>query len=141
MTLESLVTAASAFSYSEIGKYAIALLEDDKKEDDEKMKYVRVTRSGGRQVAKKKRKENKLLLVYPFEVDEGLLSRCAADLTELGGNLIGLDDQPLAKTESVSKNKKMPSRRHNVTICEDDRDRLRPGQFLNDTLVDFWMQW
>jgi Ulp1 family protease len=33
------------------------------------------------------------------------------------------------------------SRTHYLTIREDDRERLQPGQFLNDTLVDFWMSW
>ncbi len=103
-------------------KYARALLEDGKKEEEE-MKG-----------------ENKLLLVYPFEVDEAVLSGSAADLTELGGKLFGLEARPPAKTDRISDNKK-PPRTHYVTICEDDKDRLRPGQFLNDTLVDFWMRW
>jgi hypothetical protein len=31
--------------------------------------------------------------------------------------------------------------RHFLTIREEDRERLDPTIYLNDTLVDFWMQW
>lgn len=131
ITLEAWCTAESEFHYSDIEKYARALLEDDKKEED---------RSGGRQEAKKKKGENKLLLVFPFEVNEELLGRAAADLTELGGKLFGLEARSEAKSDIVN-NKKLPSRTHYITICEKDKDRLRPGGFLDDTLVDFWMRW
>ena len=30
---------------------------------------------------------------------------------------------------------------HFVTITVEDYDRLDPGEWLNDSLVDFWMQW
>ena len=33
------------------------------------------------------------------------------------------------------------SRMHYVTIRDEDIERLCPGQFLNDTLVDFFMRW
>jgi Ulp1 family protease len=36
---------------------------------------------------------------------------------------------------------KRKSRGHFLTIREEDLSRLSPGEFLNDTLVDFWMQW
>ncbi len=137
VTLEAWCSAESEFCYSDIEKYARALLEDDKKEKEERMKYVRVTRSGGRQEVKTKKGENKLLLVYPFEVDEAVLSGAAADLIELGGNLFGLD----APTPPANTNKKLPPRTHYTTIEERDKDMLSPGQWLNDTLVDFWMKW
>jgi len=137
VALEALCTAESEFQYSDIVKYARALVEDDNKETEERMKFVRVTRSGRRREAKKKRKENKLLLVFPFEADEAVLSGAAADLTELGGKLFGLEvDTPPANTT-----KKLPPRTHYIIISEEDKDRLSPVQFLNDTLVDFWMKW
>ena len=30
---------------------------------------------------------------------------------------------------------------HILTMYADDRDRLSPGKFLNDTLINFWMKW
>lgn len=134
-------TAESEFRFSDLEKYASALLEDIKKEENERLKSVRVTRSGGRREAAKKRSENKLLLVYPFEVDEAVLSRSAAGLTELGGKMFGLEVEPPVETDALSDYKKLPHRTHYITICEDDKDRLQPSQFLNDTIVDFWMRW
>mmetsp|Transcript_3548 Transcript_3548/g.9364 ORF Transcript_3548/g.9364 Transcript_3548/m.9364 type:complete len:1591 (-) Transcript_3548:489-5261(-) len=32
-------------------------------------------------------------------------------------------------------------RTHHLTIRSEDVDRLEPGEFLNDTLIDFWMRW
>ncbi len=42
------------------------------------------------------------------------------------------------KDESAGKTK---SRAHFLTIRDEDYDRLEPGEFLNDTLIDFWFQW
>jgi hypothetical protein len=134
-------TKESEFQYSDIGKYANALLADSKKDEEERLRNMRVTRSGGRREATKKNTENKLLLVYPFDVDEAVLSGSASALTELGGDSLGLEAEPAAQVDHPSENQKRPSRTHYVTICEDDKDRLKPGQFLNDTLVDFWMRW
>jgi hypothetical protein len=137
VALDALFSSGAEFRYDDIEKYARALVEDDDKAIEEDMKYVRVTRSRAQQVSKKKRKESKLLLVYPFEVDEAVLSGAAADLIELGGNLFGLD----APTPPANTNKKLPPRTHYTTIEERDKDMLSPGQWLNDTLVDFWMKW
>jgi len=133
-------TAESEFQYNDLEKYANALLEDSKKEEEERLQFVRVTRSRGRET-KAKSAENNLLLVYPFDVDEAVLSGSAADFTELGGKLFGLEAGPPAQADNVGDNKKRPPRTHYITICEEDKDRLRPGQFLNDSLVDFWMRW
>lgn len=134
-------TAESEFRFSDLEKYASALLEDIMREEDERLKFMRVTRSGGRREATKKKSENKLLLVYPFEVDEAVLSGSATGLTELGGKMFGLEVEPPDDSDALSDNKKLPQRTHYITICEDDKERLQPRQFLNDTIVDFWMRW
>jgi hypothetical protein len=90
--------------------------------------------------------DNKLLLVYPFDIDEAILSAAAAGLKELGGDLLGLYQAEVSLRGQlaegyVAEEVKKPTRTHYVTIREDDKERLRPGQFLNDTLVDFWMRW
>lgn len=97
---------------------------------------------------KKKDSENKLLVVYPFGVDEAILSEAASGLKELGGDLLGIDDMDDTKPPAASAMhdveddvKGKSSRTHYVTIRDDDVERLCPGQFLNDTLVDFWMRW
>jgi len=94
-------------------------------------------------VEKKNDAENKLLLVYPFDIDEEMLSEASRGLLELGGNMLGvqpiLDDQP--DEDDVTVGTRLPPRTHNVIIRDEEYGRLSPGQFLNDTLVDFWMQW
>ena len=88
-------------------------------------------------------------MVYPFGVDEAILSEAASGLKELGGDLLGIDDMddtkpPAASTPCTDVEddvKGKSSRTNYVTISDDDVERLCPGQFLNDTLVDFWMRW
>jgi len=81
--------------------------------------------------------------VYPFDIDEEMLSEASRGLLELGGNMLGvqpiLDDQP--DEDDVTVGTRLPPRTHNVIIRDEEYGRLSPGQFLNDTLVDFWMQW
>ena len=36
---------------------------------------------------------------------------------------------------------KVGPRIHHVQILREDLDKLEPGVYLNDTLVDFWMMW
>jgi hypothetical protein len=89
--------------------------------------------------------ENKLLLVYPFDIDETLLSEASRGLLELGGDLLDVkEDDPSVEDQLnedyVTKGTTKP-RTHHVTIRDEDYERLSPGQFLNDTLVDFWMHW
>jgi len=98
--------------------------------------------------------ENKLLVVYPFPfgVDEAVLKEAASGLKELGGDLLGLDDiddsKPPAdaamqgvQSDVEEGGKGKSSRTHYVTIRDADVAMLRPGEYLNDVLVDFWMRW
>ena len=39
------------------------------------------------------------------------------------------------------KDAKGAARQHYVTIRVEDYERLEPREWLNDSLVDFWMQW
>ena len=128
----------------ELEKYAKALLEDRRKERAARMRIARRTRSGVNK--KKDEADNKLLLVYPFDFDEEELSKAASGLKELGGDLLGLDRTEVSAQgqvdgDQVAEEMKKSTRTHYVTIREDDKERLCPGQFLNDTLVDFWMRW
>ena len=115
-------------------------------------KSIDAVRSSG---ARAKRKEggNKILLVYPFKVDEAILMEAAAGLKELGGDSLGVQtphisgEQPTLAASLDQDIKgdvtkiKGSSRAHHAVICQDDRERLRPGVFLNDAIVDFWMLW
>ena len=90
--------------------------------------------------------DNKLLLVYPFDIEDALLSDAASGQKELGGDLLSLDQADVGAQGQLGKGNiadgtKKPTRTYYVTIQDFDKERLRPGQFLNYTLVDFWMRW
>jgi hypothetical protein len=137
-----------------LGNYTKALVEDDEAEKAKR-------RSGPRTRPKGKSKmlsdsENKLLVVYPFKVDEDQLQHISSELNELGGDQLGVDevvtdaemlDAPEEDSEVEEGGENNPaetgrsSRTHHISIREDDKERLEPGQFLNDAIVDFWMSW
>lgn len=95
--------------------------------------------------------ENKLLVVYPFDVEDEKLLSISSRFKELGGDSLGVDKSVLSKsaTDGGEGDYKDYERYGNsdvigggyITIREDDKERLEPGQYLNDTLVDFWMSW
>eukprot|EP01082_Thalassiosira_pseudonana_P009089 g8088.t1.2.5e17418a g8088 g8088.t1 contig27:163628-167782(+) len=99
--------------------------------------------------------ENKLLLVYPFKgADEEMLAEASTGLKELSGHHLGVkDEMDVEEVEATANDSsdqnddeatvevKGSARAHYVTICQEDYNRLEPGQFLNDSLVDFWMRW
>jgi len=122
------------------------LVEDSTNERKRRMSESKESKN------KKKDSENKLLVVYPFGVGEAILSEAASGLKELGGDLLGIDDMDDTKPPAASAMqgvksdveddvKGKSSRTHYIIIRDDDVERLCPGQFLNDTLVDFWMRW
>ncbi|KAL7551587.1 hypothetical protein ACHAWF_014773, partial [Thalassiosira exigua] len=135
----------------DLAKYTQALLSHNREE--RRLSVAARTRSG-RNRKQKSSNDNKLLLVYPFNVDEKVLTEAATGLKELGGDLLGVDlahgdaqlldaempDQSVGGSGDDDNNEKYV-RTHYVTIRQDDKDRLSPGEFLNDTLVDFWMRW
>ena len=115
-------------------------------------KSIDAVRSSG---ARTKRKEggNKILLVYPFKVDKAILMEAAAGLKELGGDSLGVQtphisgEQPTLAASLDQDIKgdvtkiKGSLRVHHAVIRQDDRERLCPGVFLSNVLVDFWMLW
>ena len=131
----------------EIETYASTLIKASKKDRDSRRRQTRSGRKKGKDLGA----ENKLLLVYPFKVDETVLVEASRGLRELGGDTLGVPDaedntpetsQPVQNPSADTEVKKKGSSRvHYVTIREEERDRLAPGQFLNDSLVDFWMRW
>ena len=52
------------------------------------------------------------------------------------------DDNGEGTSASVaSTHSKANARTHYLTIRQDEMERLEPGEFLNDTLIDFFMRW
>ena len=88
----------------------------------------------------KKNADNKLLVVYPFGVDEAILREAASGLKELRGDLLRVGSHSTESTTDTMQDDSI-RRTNYITIREDDMERLGPGKLLNDTLVDFWMRW
>ena len=118
----------------------------------------------------KKDKLGKLLLVYPFPGDKDKMEHAADGLLEASGTSLTVDDEaqdtintpvlPSDRSEmsgapnpqvgelasgldanAPAKEAKTRQRKHFVTIRVEDYQRLHPGEWLNDSLVDLWMQW
>jgi len=52
------------------------------------------------------------------------------------------DDNGEGASASVaSAPSKATARTHYLTLRQDEMERLEPGEFLNDTLIDFFMRW
>ena len=122
----------------ECAKYAQSLLDNSKKETNEmrQSKFI-----AGRAL-------DSTLLVYPFAGVPTEIGSAAEGLTEAAGNIkfdemCKGEDTALASTGDGGSNNegKAKQRAHMVTINVEDYTRLEPGEWLNDSLVDLWMQW
>eukprot|EP00970_Alexandrium_tamarense_P015004 scaffold4566_cov103-Alexandrium_tamarense.AAC.1 len=99
--------------------------------------------------------ENKLLLVYPFKgADEEMLVEASTGMIELSGHRLGVkDEMDVEEVEATANDSSDQNndeatvevedwvRAHYVTILQVAYNRLQPGQFLDDALLDFWMRW
>ena len=138
----------SQIKLHDLDSYIGALVEDDRVEA---AKRHRAPRTRSRCKSKTfSGSENKLLVVYPFDVEDEKLLSISSGFKELGGDSLGVDKSVTSKsaTDGGEADYKDDERYGNsvigsgyLTIREDDKERLEPGQFLNDTLVDFWMSW
>ena len=104
---------------------------------------------------------NKIRLVFPFDAEKKTFEDACRDLRELGGKVpVVLEDglkwgaaistseddgdggfssaasAPLKSAPPISS-----TRTHFMTIREYEMKRLEQGEFLNDTLIDFFMRW
>ena len=77
-----------------------------------------------------------IILMYPF-VGGMRIEDAAKDLKVLSHDEKILSEQEILKLQQEAS----IGRSHIITITVEDRDRLNKPEFLNDTLVDFWMRW
>ncbi len=130
--------------FYQIKEYTTTLDKDAKKEADRR----RSSRIGRSKSKKKGNVLEKPLLVFPFKADEEVFSTAASNLNELreAREIPDGESVPLIQPQDSDLNEtdvkvKGSSRTHYITIREVDIERLAPGEFLNDALVDFWMKW
>lgn len=87
--------------------------------------------------------KQKILLVFPF-VGGNRVEKAAKGLNLCGGCLSPFDEEDeIISSEKLTEiqQEAASGRTHILTITGEDRERLEPGEFLNDTLIDFWMRW
>ena len=90
-------------------------------------------------------KEDETMLVYPFLATDEELDSASDGLTE-ASNRLSSDAIIVDKTSALTCRNQISDtsaiyKTHMVTIRGEDFDRLAPCEFLNDTLIDFWMKW
>lgn len=90
-----------------------------------------------------RRKDNiedaEVLFVFPLGADDQSIDDAAIGLDEAARVLDSTVESVPAEPQDVGE--KVRPRINSLTILSEDRERLEPGVFLNDTLIDFWMQW
>jgi Ulp1 family protease len=150
--------SSSSLKAIDVPKYAKALMNDTKKEKASRMS---VKPSAKRNAFIADRKYDDILLVYPFAGDKEMIERASDGLNEAGAKLMLEQESEVHETsttkepprsvspvpetsEDSSDNRqaiKARNRAHYLTVTVEDYERLDPGEWLNDTLIDFWMQW
>ena len=150
-TLKTWFDCHNELEFDQVEEYAAALTTDTKQENNRR-RSAKLSRAGAK---KKGSTSEKPKLVFPFKADEEQFHAAASDLNELkeARDLASasserktimpqdsdLKEQPQAENETEIV--KGSARTHYITIRDDDINRLEPGEFLNDSLVDFWMKW
>ncbi len=90
-----------------------------------------------------KEETGKIILVYPFVGGEQIEE--LARKMKIFSRFIQGDGmkEPILSLEKILKIQQEVSSgsRHILTITDEDRFRLQPRKYLNDTLIDFWMKW
>jgi hypothetical protein len=135
--------------FYDLKEYTAALSKDTEDEKNNRRRSTRLSRINGK---KKGKTSEKPQLVFPFKADNEVYFTAVSKLTELKlaresaiaeSGLLSLQPQDSDLNEPQVEDEKVKgsSRTHYITIREDDIERLAPGEFLNDALVDFWMKW
>ena len=104
-----------------------------------------------------KRKKNRALnetsserpkLVYPFNATPDVLQEVNSIFVKSQESLsTHSEDKSSSERDTVIKEDDISiatgdmGRTHLLTIRGEDIERLEPGEFLNDTIIDFWMKW
>ena len=150
--------SSSSLKAIDVPKYAKALMNDTKKEKASRMS---VTPSAKRNSFIGDKKYDDVLLVYPFAGEKKMIEATSKGLYEAKANPMLEQESEGDKTSTTKEPPhsvppvpgtseessdarqaiKTRNRAHYLTVRVEDYERLDPGEWLNDTLIDFWMQW
>ena len=143
--LATFLESSTELGSSEIEKYSAALIKATKAAEKKRRRVSGGLRREGFLAGKN---SEDLLLTFPFPMEKEKLDEAAAGLKELSGaSLTDDDDVQIVDNDAVAAgdggtaDTEKKSRSHFLEIRVEDFDRLEPGEFLNDTLIDFFMQW
>ena len=157
-------------SPDEVIKYSTPLVTDSKREKKRRltMSNKQRRRSGNKIENGDNMGENSstsaqkdkdiIILVYPFDEEQSIIEEATKSLCEPSGMSCRFENESVvwykenhascSEQNATEKNdeltlssKQTKSRTHYLTIRNEDLDRLDPEEFLNDTLIDFWMRW
>jgi Ulp1 family protease len=84
-----------------------------------------------------------ILLVYPFVGGESIelatapLDLCPGYGTALDETHLKQGDKDLQCLQAAASS----GRNHTLMISRDDQSKLLPKTYVNDTIIDFWLQW
>lgn len=149
-TLEPFLRSDPKIEYYELKEYTAALIKDTEEENNKRRRSTRLSRANAK---RKSSTSDKPILVFPFKADDDEFFTAASKLNELKlareqtsveiERSIQPQDSDLNDPQAENENERVKgsARTHYITIREDDMERLEPGEFLNDSLVDFWMKW
>ena len=95
-------------------------------------------------------KQEEIVLNFPFNVTHAELEHIASGLSVANGRLSQSSDA----TSDLSNELEVPTKqekdldqtfsnvwKHSHTVRGEDYERLHPGEYLNDVLIDLWMTW
>ena len=88
------------------------------------------------------KKETVLSFVFPTSHLEMEVESAASKLIEANGKLRRQSNESIFSNFTNKRNRANRKQDiQSITIQGEDYGRLAPGEFLNDTLIDFWMKW
>ncbi|GAX11796.1 sentrin-specific protease 7 [Fistulifera solaris] len=128
--------------------FATALIADAKKEALSRKKKIGSSKRVGFLAGKA---SHEILLSFPFGGDPRLIDDTArglnefqfANCTDTEMDEVDIEDCDQGTSSDIrnAEGSEDTRRRHHVEIRVEDFERLDPGVYLNDTLIDFFLQW
>jgi hypothetical protein len=109
--------------------------------DEIRAKRNLVTPSKKQSLVFKGKKDDDIILVYPFTEDQNILQEAAKGLQGFIVESLDENEVPEPSPQDLIANCGNRQRAHAVTIRVQDYGRLEPLTWLNDSLVDFYMLW
>ena len=134
--LRGFIDSGGQVSVDNINEYIQAFVNNDKKAGKKSLfdSYLRPV------------KQEEILLNFPFNVTYAELEQIASGLSVANGSLSQSSDATGDPSNPTKQEKNLDEKfinvwKHSHTVRGEDYERLHPGEYLNDVLIDLWMTW